>query len=80
MSKIKFLTLNFKYYMYICIMVLDKEQIKALKIKLALEGTGAKSRLANKLNLFESQITLILAGGKIPEHCKKKLEKWLNEK
>jgi len=62
---------------YICIMVLNKEEIKQLKIKLAMEGTGSKGKLADKLDLYTSQITLMCKTGFVPEHASKKLKRYI---
>ena len=54
-----------------------KELIK-LKTKLALEGSGAKGRLANKLGIKASQLTLILDTSKCPDKASKELIKYIN--
>jgi len=50
-------------------MNLTKKQLTKLKTKLALEGTGAKGRLAEQLDLHSSQITLLLNTGYCPDHA-----------
>jgi hypothetical protein len=64
--------------MYICSMILNEEQIIKLKTKLALSGVGAKGKLAKKLNLHNSQITLMCDSGFVPKHAIIKLNKWLS--
>lgn len=54
-----------------------KELIK-LKTKLALEGSGSKGKLAELLEMHQSQITLLLDTGKCPERSYNKLVKYLN--
>ena len=61
-------------------MILSKKQIEKLKIRLALDGTGAKSKLANKLDLHSSQITLMCKTGFVPIHCEKSLHAYLLHK
>ncbi len=58
-------------------MQLTSKQITKLKTRLALEGTGAKSRLADELDLHNSQITLICKTGIVPRHCENKLKEYL---
>ena len=41
-------------------MKLTSKQLTKLKTKLALDGSGSKKRLAETLNLHQSQITFLL--------------------
>lgn len=58
-------------------MNLTKKQLTKLKTKLALEGTGAKSKLAESLNLYNGQITKMLTDGICPNHASYKLIEYL---
>jgi hypothetical protein len=60
-------------------MKLTSKQLTKLKTKLALDGSGSKKRLAETLNLHQSQITFLLDTGKAPVDAMPKIINYLNK-
>lgn len=54
-------------------MILDKKTLNKVRIYLAMQGTGSKKKLAEDLNLHESQISLLVSSGIIPASSVKRL-------
>ena len=61
-------------------MKLEPKQLKALKIKLALEGHGSKKRLADKLDCEYSQMSYILNTGLVSKTLEQGIINYLNSK
>jgi hypothetical protein len=61
-------------------MKLEPKQLKALKVKLALEGTGAKKRLALALGCKDPQLSYILATGLVSKTLETGIINYLNSK
>jgi uncharacterized protein YehS (DUF1456 family) len=58
---------------------MTKKDLKKLKIKLALEGHGSKSRLTKMLGCKNSQISRFLKTGKIAPRYEAKILEWLKK-
>jgi len=58
-------------------MKLTEKQLKKLKTKLALNGTGAKKRLAELLNCEPSQLTYVIKTGECPERFDKTIKSYI---
>ena len=57
---------------------LTAKELTKLKTKLALEGVGAKGRLADELGIYGTQVSLLLNTGSYPGRIEDKLKSYIN--
>ena len=58
-------------------MIYTQDQLKELKIRLALEGSGAKGKMAKRIKCAKCQLSILLTTGFIPNKFKAKVDKYL---